>query len=143
MATSIPGAAYAGVTCASSSVETVSASNDVAKERNGIGRAHPPGARLGTRATGQGSGIDTGCAHADSQGAGQPKPLCGRSGRRWRLAALSAHPHRLLEPHVAFGPALARVALLPSERWVMDAAGANGARKAFGSSVRIITVSGP
>jgi glycine/D-amino acid oxidase-like deaminating enzyme len=58
---------------------------------------------------------------------------------------------QLLEPHVVFGAALARVALFPSEGWVdgpklvralVDAAAANGASKAFGSSVRTITVSG-
>ena len=56
---------------------------------------------------------------------------------------------RVLEPHVVLGPALPRVALLPSEGWVdgpqlvealVDAATGSGARKAFGSPVRSITV---
>jgi glycine/D-amino acid oxidase-like deaminating enzyme len=56
---------------------------------------------------------------------------------------------RLLEPHVAFITRLTRVALLPTEGWIdgprlvralVDAASGEGARKAFGSSVRSITV---
>jgi glycine/D-amino acid oxidase-like deaminating enzyme len=54
-----------------------------------------------------------------------------------------------LEPHVAFDPQLALVALFPSEGWVdgpmmvqalVDAATRKGATKAFGSPVRTITV---
>src|SRR5436190_9590860 len=56
---------------------------------------------------------------------------------------------RLLEPHVVFGTEVARVAVLPWEGWVngprlvqalVEAASGGGARKAFGSSVRSITV---
>jgi glycine/D-amino acid oxidase-like deaminating enzyme len=56
---------------------------------------------------------------------------------------------QLLEPHVVFDTPLPRVALFPSEGWVdaprmvralVNAASGKGARKAFGSSVRSITV---
>lgn len=69
----------------------------------------------------------------------------GYSAEAWE----TGRARRLLEPHVVFGGNQTRAVLLPSEGWVngpgfvqalVDAAIGEGARKAFGGSVRSITV---